>query len=454
MGRQSNFLAQIDNEAKTGGNINDHLAVKLLQSKGSWRNAMSSLMELKGFLHEKDDTLEEIVSDLLQKIENKEDVTKHVKNLLQGINDNMMKERPCYNCKETGTHMKGENLCKCNSCHGTLKKKPLSQKSRKVYISGIREILRFFGVLNGINERNLILKQGKTLKEKKYALEKKTALKIVNATNTSMRRVFQMFLAMTGCRLGESIQLKPEHFSYVDKHGKKTTRDKMFRLRVDLPANITKTGVERYVLIHRDIQEAVLNLVDNTAAKTKWQKHSHQNEYAFHTANTAESAYRNEERAFHIQRERMINDGHDFMGLQYLTGRHKITLHTFRSMFITLANRVSGSDISGDFGDHMAGHQDGAAMKGIYDRMPDDMVMELWLKAEPLLSLENNSSEEIELMQNEIKLLKEQAELREEETKKTIAEIQERHIEELAKQQVELMESLEEKFELKKKSKK
>ena len=145
LGRQSNFLAQIDDEVKTGGSINDHLAAKLLQSHGSWRNAMSSLWELKGFLHEQDDTIEEIVSDLLKKIENKEDVTKHVKNLLQGINDNMQKERPCYNCKETGTHIVGKNLSKCNSCHGKMKKKPLAQKTRKIYISGVREILRFFG---------------------------------------------------------------------------------------------------------------------------------------------------------------------------------------------------------------------------------------------------------------------------------------------------------------------
>jgi hypothetical protein len=453
LGRQSNFLAQIDDEVKTGGNLEQYLNQKKLQSFGSWRNASSSIVELKGFLAEQGDTIEEIVSDLLQKVEQKTDITKHVVKLLQGVNDNMMKERPCYNCKETGTKMVGKNLQKCNSCHGDLIKKYLSATSRKIYVSCISDILRFNGLLNNINERNLRIKQPKLLKQKKYPLEKKTAMKIVANGNTSMRRTFLKFQSLTGTRLNETVHIKPEHFSYVDKKGKKTSKEKMFRMRVDLPAEITKTGVERYCLIHKDIQDEVSALLSSGSDKTKWQKHDHPNEYVFHTSITPESAHNNEERAFTFERKNMLKDGHEEMALKYKSGRHKITIHSLRSFFITHANRVSGSDLAGDFGDHMAGHQAGSAMKEIYDNMPEAMVMEQWLKAEPLLSLENDSTEQLETMQSEIDFLKNQSEQKEEETKNMIHDMQESHIEEMAKQQIAIMEQLEKRFELKKKSK-
>ena len=452
MGRQSNFLAQIDDEVKTGGNLEQYLIQKKLQSFGSWRNASSSIVELKGFLAEQGDTIEEIVSDLLQKVEKKTDITKHVVKLLQGLNDNMMKERPCYNCKETGTKMVGKNLQKCNSCHGDLIKKDTSATSRKIYLSCISDILRFNGLLNNINERNLRIKQPKLLKEKKYPLEKKTAIKIITNGNTSMRRTFMKFQCLTGTRLNETVHIKPEYFSYVDEQGKKTSKEKMFRMRVDLPAEITKTGVERYCLIHKDIQDEVSALLSSGSDKTKWQKHDNPNEYVFHTSITPESAHNNEERAFTFERNNMLKDGHEEMALKYKSGRHKITIHSLRSLFITNANRISGSDLAGDFGDHMAGHQNGNAMKAVYDRMPDDMVMELWIKAEPLLSLENDSTEQLETMQSEIDFLKNQSEQKEEETKNMIHDMQESHIEEMAKQQIAIIDQLEKRFELKKKS--
>jgi integrase len=453
LGRQSNFLAQIDEEVITGGDMKQYLNQKKQQSKAAWRNSCSSLVELKGFLGEQGDTVEEIVSDLMLKVETeKTDITKHVVKLLQGVNDNMMKDRPCYNCKETGSKMVGKNLQKCQSCHGTMIKVTLGAKTRQIYISCITEILRFYGLLNNVNQKNIKIKQPKLLKEKKYALEKKTAMKIVTNANNSMRRTFLKFQCLTGTRLNETIHLKPEHFSYVDNQGKKTSKENMFRMRVDLPAEITKTGVERYCIIHKDIQDEVFKLVNTPTGKTKWQQHDKPNEYVFHTSTSAESGHSNEERSFTFERERMIKDGHEEMALQYMSGRHKITIHSLRSMFITLANRVSGSDLAGDFGDHMAGHTEGG-MKALYDRMPENMVMEIWIKAEPLLSMENNATQEMEVMQDEITFLKEQSEQKEKETKQMIQDMQERHIEEMAKQQVAFLEQMEKRFELKKKSK-
>ena len=453
LGRQSNLLAQIDEEDTNGGNIEDFLQQKLVQSFGSWRNASSAIVELKAYFAKTNDTLETIVADLLYRVqEENRDITKQLKSILQGISNDLQKDRPCPNCKETGKKMVNNRWIKCKSCHGTLVKPPNAQRSRKIYLSQIRDVFRFYGLLNNVNEKNLILKQPKQLKEKKYALEKKTAIKIVANTNTSMRRTLLQFLCMTGMRIAEAVHIRPEYFSFVDEKGEKTTKDKMFRMRVDLPAKITKNKTERYVLVHKDIQEAVLRLVENTSAKTKWQKHSNPNEYVFHTAISASSAENNEERAFTDQRKRMINDGFEEMGLKYETGRHKITLHTMRSMFITIANRVSGSDLAGDFGDNIADHNDGS-MKAIYDRMPENMVMELWLKAEPLLSFENQADEQIDFLREEISILQKQSEQNETDTQRVIQEMNERHIEEMADIQVKTMEALEKRFELKKKSK-
>ena len=431
LGRQSKFLSQIEITDSKGGNIEDYLQTKKSQSYGSFRNATSALAELKGFIEDQGDTLEIVVSDLLFKVEKEnKDITKHIQKLLQGVSDNMQKNRPCYNCNSTGRKLVNGHRQQCKSCHGDSIKGPLGQKSRKIYLSIIKDILRFYGLLNNINEKNLSIKYPKNLKEKKYALEKKVARKIIPYGNNTLRRLLLLFLCMTGMRLNEAIQLKPEFFSFVDRQGSKTTREKMFRIRVDLPAIITKSGIDRYSIIHHELQEAILHELENS-----------KREYLFHNTKVS-SAHNNEERAFTNMREEMIKDGIKEMGLKYQSGRHKITIHKFRSLFITMANRVSGSDLAGDFGDNMAGHSDGK-MKTIYDQMPDSMIMDLWLKAEKLLSFDQNNSEETESLRDEIQLLKDQVKQRDKDHKAEIEELNKKHLENIAEMQFKTIEEFE-----------
>ena len=67
---------------------------------------------------------------------------------------------------------------------------------------------------------------------------------------------------------------------------------------------------------------------------------------------------------------------------RYDNGIHKITLHSFRSWFITKCNRIDS-----DFGNALGGH--GKYMKK-YDRLTDSEKCELFIKSESSLSIFEN----------------------------------------------------------------
>jgi len=75
-----------------------------------------------------------------------------------------------------------------------------------------------------------------------------------------------------------------------------------------------------------------------------------------------------------------------FDGLRYDSGIHKITLHSFRSWFVTKCNRVDS-----DFGNALAGHQ--KYMKK-YNRFTEKELCELFIKAEKTLSIFDRIDEE------------------------------------------------------------
>ena len=65
--------------------------------------------------------------------------------------------------------------------------------------------------------------------------------------------------------------------------------------------------------------------------------------------------------------------------MKYDNGIHKITLHSFRSWFVTKCNRIDS-----DFGNALAGHD--KYMKR-YNRFTDNEKCELFIKAEKTLSI-------------------------------------------------------------------
>ena len=84
--------------------------------------------------------------------------------------------------------------------------------------------------------------------------------------------------------------------------------------------------------------------------------------------------------------------------LRYSSGVHKITIHSFRSWFITKANRIDHG-----LGNALAGH--GYYQKR-YDRYSKEEMLEFFIQAEPLLNPFYNTLQSKEIKKNEDRISK------------------------------------------------
>ena len=96
-----------------------------------------------------------------------------------------------------------------------------------------------------------------------------------------------------------------------------------------------------------------------------------------------------------------------FGELRYDNGIHKITLHSFRSWFITKCNRIDS-----DFGNALGGHQ--KYMKK-YNRFTDQELCDLFIKAENTLSIfervDEDQEKRIEVLSKDLEKTKKEIEL-------------------------------------------
>ena len=190
----------------------------------------------------------------------------------------------------------------------------------------------------------------------------------------------------------EVLKIQPKDFYFIDSNAERCSRDKMFQIVVTLRGADTKMKKGRDMFVHEDDNKTILRLLETRKDK----------KYMFHNNCDSESAYGSADKEFTAIREAMVADGYEYMSLwndQHTN--HEIKIHTLRSLAITLGNRIGH-----EFGDMLAGHTDG--MRKIYDRMPLKQKLEYWLKAQPLLSFENDNSDTITQLQDENVLLKEQ----------------------------------------------
>ena len=185
--------------------------------------------------------------------------------------------------------------------------------------------------------------------EEKYAITHDDIKTLLDHANLD-RKALYLTLASSGMRISESLHLRKRDFD-----------DSFERLMIRLPGKYTKTRKPRKTFISKEAESYVKprldkigidDLVFNKNPDTQMAKHIEEDYF-----------YRLRAKAGFVDR--------------YDSGHHKITLHTFRSFFITKCNRVDS-----DFGNALGGHD--KYMKQ-YDRLNDQEKIELYLKAEPSL---------------------------------------------------------------------
>ena len=192
------------------------------------------------------------------------------------------------------------------------------------------------------------------IEEEAYPLTLDNIKSIIHNSSPT-RRCLYVFLSCTGCRIQEALKLKKRDLDF-----------NLERITVIIPGKYTKTSKPRRTFVSKECEVYLKPILDKIGV----------DDLIFGCNANSLLAKHSEEEYFSRLRDRA--------GLveRYDTQRHKISLHSFRSWFITKCNRIDS-----DFGNSMAGH---AKYMKRYDRLTDKEKLVMYIKAEPTLSIFDN----------------------------------------------------------------
>ena len=387
----SNLLSKLENESKgIGLTIEGFLEDRLNLSESSYITAKTSLKEIEGYLISQRDTLTVVLEELVQLNNDKKNLAPIIKKLLSGFEQYSSKTRVCNNCDGKGffSYVKNSkntgkiksvkmNNVKCTACRGNkidqdgleykkTIKKPASYNSRSKHLTNFKELLRFYGLLDTINDKSIKPKREKKVENVGYALSKEQGKLIVSYAKTTLEKTKWTFCVCSGGgRIDEVNRIQPKDFYFVDGNAERCSKEDMKLIVVTLRGKDTKMKKGRDLFVHEDNNDTIMRFLETRKNKP----------YMFHNNCDSKSAYKTADNEFNAIREAMIKDGHEFMSLwndQHTN--HEIKIHTLRSLAITLGNRIGH-----EFGDMLAGHTDG--QRKIYDRMPLKQKMEFWIRS-------------------------------------------------------------------------
>ena len=397
------------NTANQGKTLETFLALAKAKSQETFNNLRAMTRELElVILQEHGITLQQFMDSMSRHVVATDDITNDIKTLRQAYYDYLGNiGRHCTTCNDDGKtenlrlsklqQQKGNNVkiwSKCNQCNGTKKKiKGCAASTKSSYLIRFDKMFRYFGLYNQIDSKNIIVVKPKILKFKPKPLNFDTLQEIIKTTTKISRKVFWQFLAQSGARVFEGCKTKKSDCIFVDENNKELRDEKgMDRIKVVIRAEQgNKTRVERETFVHIEIQDYILNRLRSI----------NDSDYVFHNADTPKSAENCEFSAFKSVRDQMIEAGFKEMDERKPdSDQHRITLHTLRSFFISKANRIDDSS----FGDAVAGHTD--LMRGLYDRIDDSELLQLWKKSEKRTSLNSDNSVAEEELQNTVNELR------------------------------------------------
>jgi len=218
----------------------------------------------------------------------------------------------------------------------------------------------------------------KKIEEQAYPMTIENIKKILD-NSIEKRKILYLFLSCTGMRISETLQLR-----------KRDLESKKFdRIVVNIAGKYTKTGKPRKTFVSKEVEKYLIPLI----AKVK------DDDLIFGTNENPLKSKHNEEENFARVREKAELDN-----LKYDNGIHKITLHSFRSWFVTKCNRVDS-----DFGNSLAGHQ--KYMKR-YNRFTESELCDLFKKAENSLSIferiDENQEKKIDVLSKDLENLRQE----------------------------------------------
>ena len=178
------------------------------------------------------------------------------------------------------------------------------------------------------------------------------------------KKVMYLCMISSGMRIGETCQLKPKHLDLEKK-----------RIMVKIPASIAKYNRSRTTFFSREASKILKPMLKKLDA----------DDLIFGTHENPKYAETNEIQ----QLKRLLMK----IGLyeKQENGHGKITSHSFRAYFIT---KVSRHDR--DLAHFLAGQKNKTYLP-TYDRIPDDEKLDLYIKFEPDLLIDDSEKHQSEL---------------------------------------------------------
>ena len=274
-------------------------------------------------------------------------------------------------------YLKTERICpkcegqdnRCKTCRRTGIVVGKRRKACRSNVTKIKAYLRYFGLMDGVTERNIEcgIKYPKEVEEEPMPFEKSMLQQVIKETIDSRRRTLYTVLAHSGLRIIEASALRKDNFIYVDRDGNRTTKKNFVRIQIFTDPNFTKFGIQRKTFVSEEVQDEVIGLLESVTDEQP----------IFVKNKNPHTAEANEERAFALLRERLAKKISVF-GERYESGTHKISIHSFRSYFITCANKIDHG-----FGHALAGHK---PYMSRYNRLTAKEKIDFYMLAEAHLS--------------------------------------------------------------------
>ncbi len=259
-----------------------------------------------------------------------------------------------------------------------LDKKGKMPNTIKLSLTGIRGFLRHCGVKIYTEDFRARVKIPKAIRTREEPLTKEIILRVLNNTPPKLRTII-LVAASTGMRIGEIIQLK---ISDIDFESKPT--------RIRIRGETTKTRESREAFL---TSEATKALKDYLTRYLDWNENSKNDTWIFITGKSKSGPAPDiksiagnlaNQMKKHISNVPELSKVHD-------NGVHMIHFHAFRKYFRT----VVGNAVGRDFAEALMGHH---FYLDTYYNLPEDKKREMYLKAEPYLTISDFTKIERELV--------------------------------------------------------
>lgn len=236
----------------------------------------------------------------------------------------------------------------------------------RVMFSNLRNYFYYRGIRTDPQDIKANLKFGKKIDDERHPLSDEEYRNIVNAfSKMPLRQALYLCLGSSGMRIGEALHLR-----------KKDLDLSKARIKINIPAEITKTRKGRSTYISNEAKQKLAPILDKLNPDdlifTKERKNQRHTQLI-------------EQKLFAAVLKRLG------LNSKYSSNNHrKITSHSFRSYFFTKAARKHGEN----YAHRLVGHG-GYLIQ--YDRISEEDKLKMYVELEPDLVIFDQTRNELEI---------------------------------------------------------